>query len=288
MKLSDALKSSILQDALQGKLTNQHMDDISVKSLLAVLQLNEQITDEYSVPENWAIINLGDLCDIKNGFTPKRSVEEYWNPKEVPWFTVEDVKSQGHIIYSTQQMISRAALGNSTERIVPADTVLLCCTSATIGNYAIAKIPLTTNQQWNGLVIKSEFSNFVLTDYLLCWVKTLKEKLIGTGKSTTFPFVSVRKLSSFKVPLPPIEEQQRIVDRVNELLAKVGEFEKIENRLTALKEKFPSDLRAAILQAAMQGELTEQLDTDSSVDDLLEDIRTHRDCLIADGVYRPK
>ena len=69
--------------------------------------------------------------------------------------------------------------------------------------------------------------------------------------------------------MPAIEEQQRIVNRVNELLAKVNDFKKIEQQLLALKSAFPCDMRTAILQAAMQGKLTEQLETDSSADQVL-------------------
>lgn len=58
-------------------------------------------------------------------------------------------------------------------------------------------------------------------------------------------------------PFPPIEEQLRIVDCLNRLFGKVDEYEKIEQQLTVLKNKFPSDMREAILQSALQGKLTE-------------------------------
>jgi type I restriction enzyme S subunit len=69
-------------------------------------------------------------------------------------------------------------------------------------------------------------------------------------------FVSLNYLRSYPFPLPPIEEQGRIVARVDELMAKIDEYEKIEKDLTELQKKFPGDMKDAILQAAMQGKLT--------------------------------
>lgn len=107
----------------------------------------------------------------------------------------------------------------------------------------------------------------------LSYIKLALEALIEFGSGTAVKQLTVPMISPKVIPFPPIEEQQRIVDRVNELMLKINEFEKIENQLTALKEVFPDDVRGAILQAAMQGKLTEQLETDSSVDDLLSEIR---------------
>lgn len=68
-----------------------------------------------------------------------------------------------------------------------------------------------------------------------------------------------------KIPLPPIEEQQRIVDRVDELMAKIDEYEKLENQLVQLKEQFPKDMRDSLLQAGMMGKLTEHLESDTQI-----------------------
>lgn len=286
MALTEELRKSILFTAVVGGLTEHDDSDLSVLTHFQSEKINCVEESVYSVPDNWCVLSLDSIVDIKNGFTPKRSIKEFWDKNEVPWFTVEDVNTQGHIIRLTNQYITYQALGKSTDRIIPADTVLLCCTSATIGNYALTKIPLTTNQQWNGLVIKTEHKNFICSEYLLCWVQTLKEKLINIGGSTTFPFVSIKKLSSFPVPVPPIEEQQRIVDRVNVLMEKLDEFSEIEQQLLALKANFPADLRGAILQAAMQGKLTEQLESDTPVEQLLKSIENGREQLLSKGAYK--
>ena len=79
------------------------------------------------------------------------------------------------------------------------------------------------------------------------------------------PFEVFKKML---IPIPPFEEQQRIVDKINEIMPKIDEYEKIEKELETLKKQFPTNMKDALLQAAMQGKLTEQLESDSSVDEL--------------------
>ena len=79
------------------------------------------------------------------------------------------------------------------------------------------------------------------------------------------PKINQKELRKLPIPVPPIEEQQRIVDRVNDLMPAINEFEEIENRLVALKKAFPSNLQEAILFSAIQGKLTQQDVSDESV-----------------------
>lgn len=93
--------------------------------------------------------------------------------------------------------------------------------------------------------------------------------------------IKADKLKHLLIPFPPIEEQQRIVDKINKIMPKIDEYEKIEKELEALKKEFPTNMKDALLQAAMQGKLTEQLESDSSVDELLVAIKEEKKELIA-------
>ncbi|MCM1414714.1 MAG: restriction endonuclease subunit S [bacterium] len=93
------------------------------------------------------------------------------------------------------------------------------------------------------------------------------------AKGVAYPAINDDKFYRALVPIPPIEEQQRIVDRINEIMPKIDEYEKIEKELEALKKNFPTNMKDALFQAAMQGKLTEQLESDSSVDELLQEIK---------------
>ena len=301
MVLAEDLRKAVLQAALQGKLTKQLSTDSDVNKLLDDIRKEkeqlvkdkkikkekelEPIKDEdkpFEIPDNWKFLYIKEIFDVKNGFTPKRTNAEFWNNGDIPWFTVEDIHDQGKIINSTKQFITKKALGKTSNRLIPPNTVLLCCTSATIGNYALTNIELTTNQQFNGLVVRDLYKKLIDSKYVLVYVSTLKPKLLKMANSTTFPFLSVDKLNDFIIPLPPIEEQQRIVEKLDILMKEIDEYEVMEKQLEEIKKKFPDDMKNAVLQYALQGKLTKQLSTDSSVEELVKETKKEKEKLIKD------
>ena len=171
----------------------------------------------FKIPKTWEWIRLGNLCSIINGFTPLRSNPNFWENPSISWFTVNDIHAQGRRIKYTKQAINKCALSDNSCRILPAGTVLICCT-ASVGEYAITEIPLTTNQQFNGLVINEYYSKYYLSEFLFQITPTFKSKLLDIAGKTTFNFISVKKLSNLLLPFPPIEEQKRIVEKLDRLM----------------------------------------------------------------------
>ena len=223
------MRKSILSQAFCGNLLENSVDSDDVSKLeLLVKKSNKKYVEIYSddLPSTWKRFKFKDLFDIVNGFTPLRSNDEFWNKKEIPWFTIEDINLQGRTINHTKQFITKKALGKSSKRLLPPNTVLLCCT-ASVGEYAITNIPLTTNQQFNGFIIKDELKKYILPMYLYEFVKTLKPKLLSKSGKTTFNFLSTKKLSEFEIPIPPLEEQQRIVDKIEQLLPLCDDIEQL-------------------------------------------------------------
>ena len=249
------LKKSILDYAIKGKLVEQNLEDESVEILLQKIREEKQrlvkdkklkadkfpqstifigednspyekisketrcIEDEipFEIPQSWSWVRLGEICDIINGFTPLRSNMDFWQNGDIPWFTIDDMRECGRQISSTRQFISQKAIGENSKRLLPPNSILLCCT-ASIGEYAITKIPLTTNQQFNGIVIKTKYKNFCNAKFLFWVMPTLKSTLLNLAGKTTFEFVSVQKVSQILIPLPPLPEQKRIVAKIEELL----------------------------------------------------------------------
>jgi type I restriction enzyme M protein len=170
-------------------------------------QKSERLNSEIS------FIQIGDVCNVFNGSTPSKKNEEYWVNGDFPWFTIEDLREQGYSIRYTNQKITKRALDETSVKILPPQTVLLCCT-ASVGETAISEIPLTTNQQFNGLVVKADYKTKLLPKFLF-WISTnLKNELIRNSGSTSFNFISVTKVKEIEIPLPPIEVQQKIVDEL--------------------------------------------------------------------------
>lgn len=189
--------------------------------------------------QGWEMKKLGDICDIVNGTTPLRTNKDFWEGGNFPWFTIDDIREQGRIINRTKQKVTQAALKKL--RILPVDTILLCCT-ASIGEYAITKIELTTNQQFNGLVIKNKKEMFPM--FLLYFSTTLKDTLSDLSGKATIDFIPISKLKDIEIPLPPFQEQQRIVAILGEAFAAIAKAKSnAEQNLKNSKELFESYLQ---------------------------------------------
>lgn len=158
-------------------------------------------------------VTLGECCNILNGSTPSKQDETYWTDGTIPWFTIEDVRNQGRVIKYTTQHITEKALKGTSVKLLPPNTVLLCCT-ASVGEYAITEIPITTNQQFNGLIVKDEFKNKLNPRFLYHLSSAFKDELLRISGQTSFNFVSVGVLKTLQIPLPPLSVQEDIVAEI--------------------------------------------------------------------------
>jgi len=175
----------------------------------------------------WKTVKLGDVCRIVNGSTPSRKESRFWEDGDVSWFTIDDMREQGRDIFSTAQHVTQSAVEEKKAKVVPENSVLLCCT-ASIGEAAIARQAMATNQQFNALTPVTEE---LLCEYLYYVATTLKAKLLSVSGSTTISFVSMGKLKEIEIPLPPLAEQQRIVAKLD------SAFAEIDRAIDAVAEK---------------------------------------------------
>ncbi|HLA81352.1 MAG TPA: N-6 DNA methylase, partial [Thermoleophilia bacterium] len=163
--------------------------------------------------QNYPSYLLAEVCDIYGGSTPSKQRPRYWENGTVPWFTVEDIRRDGRIIQRTEKHVTDAALKETSLRLLPKHSVLLCCT-ASVGEYAFTEIELTTNQQFNGLVVKKDFAERLLPKFLYIVSSRFKEELLRLSGKTAFNFVSVGTLKTIQIPLPPLEVQKEIVGEI--------------------------------------------------------------------------
>lgn len=295
------LKNSILQLAIQGKLVEQRKEEGTAKDLIKQIEaekkhlikegkikkqkeLPEIKVDEipFDIPESWEWVKLGTICNIINGFTPSKSNPKFWINGTIPWFTIADVRNQGRFINYTEQSITDQAISKNSERIIPKDSILLCCT-ASVGEYAYTNIDLTTNQQFNGLVVKNEYEKIVYPLFLYQFAITLKRTLLLQAGKTTINFVSVKKVSEIVIPIPPLEEQKRIVAKIEDLMPYVDKYDIAYSELEELNKKFPEDMQRSILQYAIQGKLVEQREEYGTAEELYMHIQEEKKRLTKEG-----
>ena len=229
----------------------------------------------YKLPPNWCWTRTGHIAEIASGGTPSSSVKEYYEGGNIPWISPADLSGFDEIFISCgAKNITSLGLDKSSARLLPENTVCLS-SRAPIGYVAIAKNPICTNQG---------FKNFLpspcyLPKYLYWYLKANKELLESYASGTTFLELSASKAAIVEIPLAPLAEQQRIVDRIESLFAKLDEAkEKAQATLDSFETR-----KAAILHKAFTGELTanwraiHNVDMDSWQKQKLSDVLDVRD-----------
>lgn len=213
----------------------------------------------YEVPENWVWVRLGEVTKVVGGGTPSTSKKEYYDEGNISWLSPVDLSNYNGIYISRgNKMITLEGLNNSSAKLLPKDTV--CLTSrAPIGYVAIAEKELCTNQGFKSFLPSPTY----LAKFLYWYLKGNKELLESKASGTTFLELSASKAATIEFPLPPLSEQQRIVERIEELFTKLDEA---KERLQEVADSF-AVRKAAILHKAFTGELTKQWRLENGVSD---------------------
>ncbi|KWZ65380.1 restriction endonuclease subunit S [Bacillus altitudinis] len=214
--------------------------------------LEEAIVPEekqrFGIPENWIWTQTGSITDVIGGGTPKSTVKEYFEDGDIPWLTPADLSGyQDMYISRGKRNITEVGLANSSAKILPSNTVLLS-SRAPIGYVTIASNDICTNQGFKSFLP----SNAYYPEYLYWYLKFSTTYLESMASGTTFKELSGSKCKEIALPLPPINEQKRIADKVEHLLSKIEEAKQL---IEEAKETFELR-RAAILDKAFRGELT--------------------------------
>lgn len=273
------LKNSILQLAVQGKLVEQRAEEGTARELLEQIKLEKdqlikdkkikkskplpEITEDeipFEIPESWEWVRLGDVVEMIMGQSPKGTdVVEGGDGIEF---------HQGKVYFGVDYLKSSNHTTINPTKIVEADTTLLCV-RAPVGTANITKRRICIGRGLCGLVgygkIKSSF--------LLNWVRAFKNDFIKKATGTTFIAITGDVVREQIIPLPPLEEQHRIVDKIEEILPYIDKYDKAYKKLEAFNKKFPEDMKKSILQMAMQGKLVEQRPEEGTADELYEQIQ---------------
>jgi type I restriction enzyme S subunit len=182
-----------------------------------------------NLPNGWQVKRLGEICNIVGGGTPKRDDPTFWGGNIV-WVTPKELPSDSLIeIRNSENTITQKGLKYSSAKLLPVGSVIYS-SRATVGKIAFAAVPLATNQGFANLICNDRVYNRYLA-LCLRWLTPEIQRLAG---QTTFPEVKKSDLKQFQIPLPPLDEQHRIVARIEELTSRIEEAKGL--RLSAQKE----------------------------------------------------
>lgn len=155
--------------------------------------------------------NLGDVVDIIGGGTPSKKVAAYYGG-DIPWATVRDMNTD--LIAKTDQTITIEGLKNSSSKLIPKDEVVIA-TRVGLGKVCLLNQDTAINQDLRGLIPKSRVS--LDRKYLFYWYKSIAEQVEKAGTGATVKGVRLPFIKALQIPLPPLEEQRRIVAILDQL-----------------------------------------------------------------------
>lgn len=191
--------------------------------------LKEEIATSLTLPKGWRWVKLGNVSIRKMGGTPRTNVPKYWGGNII-WITAKTITEERKYVLDSERKITKEGLENSNAKLVPKGSILLVTTGATAGKLAIAGTEVAINQQVTAIIPKKDIDNL----FLFYVLKFLKSQLLTLGGKTTFKHINQKKLANLLIPLPPIEEQKRIVARIEEILSRVEQAKRL--REGALKQ----------------------------------------------------
>lgn len=163
---------------------------------------------------SWETKKMPDVVKWSSGGTPKATVKEYYENGDIPWLIIGDLNDG--IVNTAATKITELGLNNSSAKLVPVGTLLIAMYGS-IGKLGITGMECCTNQ---AIAFAKEMYG-VTTEYMFYYLSLMKSKLISLGKGGTQKNISLTVLNSIDVVVPPITEQQRIVDRIEELFSQL-------------------------------------------------------------------
>lgn len=288
------LRASLLREAVTGRLVPQRAEEGSAEALYeeirqekARLVAEKKIKKEkplppvtkeeqpFSIPATWKWIRLGNCGNWYSGTTPSRTRPDYYGGS-IPWLKTGDLNDG--LITNTSEKITELACKETSVHLNPAGAVLIAMYGATIGRLGLLSMESTTNQACCACTTYSGVFNKFLFFFLLAW----RPNFIKQGAGGAQPNISKEKIINTPFPLPPLAEQKRIVDKLEELLPLVDAYGEAEQRLAAYEDRFPDTLKRSLLQEAITGRLVPQRAEEGSAETLYEEIRQEKARLIAE------
>ncbi|HBK69079.1 MAG TPA: hypothetical protein DDZ91_10590 [Firmicutes bacterium] len=293
--IAEKLRKSILQAAIQGKLTVQLPEDGDARELLAAIKAEKdqlikegkikkekplpEITEDevpFEIPESWCWVRLGTIGYAQTGTTPDTSRPKYYGC-DIPFIKPPYIFND-RIDYEAEGL---SKLGISKGRLIKKNSILMVCIGGSTGKTYYCDRDVCCNQQINTITTYSSVNMRYL--HKVMQSQFFQEKLWGLATGTATTIVNKENWRQLLVPLPPLSEQNRVVKKMESILPELDKLEKDELKLDLLQKSFPKKMKDSLLQEAIQGKLTEQQESDGDARDLVAEIQKEKGHFIKEG-----
>jgi type I restriction enzyme S subunit len=181
--------------------------------------------------EPWVAKKLGEICEFQNGYTPSKAVNSFWENGTIPWFRMEDIRTNGRILSDAIQHITEEAVKGN---LFPANSIIMS-TTATIGEHALLIVDSLANQQFTNLIIRKSLTQAVDVMWVYHYCFILGEWCRCNINEGGLAAVNMEDFSKVTIAVPRINEQNAIASvltsmdkEISALEAKKAKFEQIK------------------------------------------------------------
>lgn len=192
-----------------------------------------QFVPELRFPEfkkDWDVDSMQSMFDMKNGYTPSKSNPTYWDNGTIPWFRMEDIRKNGHILSDSIQHVTQQAVKNSG--LFPAYSIIVA-TTATIGEHALIIVDSLANQQFTFLTKRKSFKDKINMMYFHHYMFIIDEWCKKNTNSGGLVSVNMPAFKQLLISFPCPAEQQKIA----ECLSSIDELISLyENKVILLEQ----------------------------------------------------
>lgn len=294
------LKNSILQLAVQGKLVEQRAEEGTARELLEQIKLEKdqlikdkkikklkplpEITEDeipFEIPESWEWVRLGDIssyAQTKKKIRPNDIQNDMWS------LDLEDIEKD------TGAILNKVC---ASERKISGDKVIFekgNILYSKLRPYLLKILVAPDDGICTPELVPFDTYGEIYNRYIMWVLKAphINFAVNAVSYGVKMPRVGTETMVNLLVPLPPLEEQHRIVAKIEEILPYIDQYDKAYTKLEIFNKKFPEDMKKSILQMAMQGKLVEQRPEEGTADELYEQIVAEKARLIKDEKVQKK
>ena len=193
--------------------------------------------------EPWVEKKLGEICEFQNGYTPSKAVNSFWENGTIPWFRMEDIRTNGRILSDAIQHITEEAVKGS---LFPANSIIMS-TTATIGEHALLIVDSLANQRFTNLTFRKSLTQAVdvMWFYHYCFIlgEWCKMNINEGGLAS----VNMIDFSNVMIPLPSVKEQSAIASVLTSMDNEISALE-------AKREKY-SSIKQGMMQQLLTGKI---------------------------------
>lgn len=259
-----ALKEKVIELAIQGKLTNQLPSDGDAADLLSQIQTEKDrkqdrinkrkanfVVEEdvpFEIPKNWKWAHLGEVCQLSDG--------EKKETKHLPVLSVLFLRGKASATYS------------DNGRFASRESNLILVDGENSGEVFSSLIDGYIGSTFKLLQI----SPVVNEEYIIRFIDFNRKLLKKSKTGSAIPHLNKELFFSLFLPLPPLSEQKRIVEKINQIFVEINVIDSLQQQYEVNREA----LKGKIIDAGIRGKLTEQLTEDGNADDLYAQIQEEK------------